>query len=175
VDDVLIPLQACSETGQCRFEEQAKIFDVPSDTPQQETLRKRRTIAGVLQLAIRHPTWNLPGGHPFWFHILSHKTLRLTGPFLLLSLLVSNLLLLGGRGYGLPALGQAGFYLAAVCSPWLGRIPLVGKVCSGAHAFVLLNVSCLMAVLDSLTGRFHGGWERAYAQVSDAGRGESES
>lgn len=175
VDDVLIPLQACSKGGKCLFEEQAKIFDVPSGNPGQETLRKRRTIAGIFQLAVRHPRWNVPGGHPFWFMVLSHKTLRLTGPFLLLTLLVSNLLLAGQEVYGVLALGQGFGYLLAAFSHGLRGIPLLGKISSGAYAFVLLNGCCLMAILDAMTGRFEQGWDQAYAGPAGSESGGADS
>ena len=161
-DDVLIPLQACQSGGDCLFEQDAIIYDIPSATSDQEGLRKRRTIAGIYQILFRHPGWNLPGGHPFWLSILSHKTLRLAGPFLLILIFLSSLSLQCCWMYRLCLFGQIVFYIGAIAAPVLKDLPGIGKLSSAARSFVHLNWICLRALVDTVTGTFSKGWTRAY-------------
>src|SRR6185369_4994012 len=66
LDDVAIPMQAVMQQSRCIFEPQAIAYDVPSQSPRQETIRKRRTIAGNAQLVALRPEWLLPWRNPIW-------------------------------------------------------------------------------------------------------------
>jgi cellulose synthase/poly-beta-1,6-N-acetylglucosamine synthase-like glycosyltransferase len=163
-DDVAIPMQAVARGARCLFEPGALVFDRPSTSAAQESTRKRRTIAGTIQLMGLHPRWLLPGGHPIAFAYLSHKILRLFSPFLLIGLAAGTL----GAARHSPVIAAAGwaqglFYAVALAGWWGGRI---GRRIPGAGIplmFCALNLTTLLAWSDALRGRFQAAWQQAYA------------
>ena len=96
LDDVAIPLLIVLQGRRCVFEEAAIVYDVPSESGKAEEIRKRRTIAGNLQLASHYPALLIPWRNPIWFEFMSHKMVRLLSPFLLIALLASNVWLVSG-------------------------------------------------------------------------------
>lgn len=158
LDDVAIPMLVMSRGYRCVFEADAVVYDRPSQTPAQESLRKRRTIAGNAQLAGLFPRWCVPGGHPAWFRFLSHKVLRLASPFLLLAVLASTLLMPPAGLWVWIMLAQVLFYGCAMAG-WLAQR---GKVRLGLlsipFVFVSLNWVTLAAWLDAVRGRYRVAW-----------------
>jgi cellulose synthase/poly-beta-1,6-N-acetylglucosamine synthase-like glycosyltransferase len=121
LDDVLIPMQAITREYRCIFDCSAKIYDRPAQDPVSEAIRKRRTLAGCVQLLMLHPKWCLPGGHPIWWQYSSHKIARLFSPILLAAALPCSILLVSGHPiYGMILAGQIIFYI-------LGAIGIAGK------------------------------------------------
>lgn len=167
LDDVVIPMQAIEQGARCVLDGTAVAWDAPSQSTAQESIRKRRTIAGAAQLVVNHPRWLLPWRNPIWWEFVSHKLLRLTSPLLLVALLVANVWLLFDAAllpvgvYQLLWCGQAALYVAASVGRWLSRrgrrLPLLGV----AEMFVALNLTTLLALGDALRGRFHAAWRRA--------------
>lgn len=160
LDDVAIPMQAVAQGCRCVFEPGAEVYDVPSATPGKESLRKRRTIAGVAQLMRLYPEWLLPWRNPIWFEYVSHKVLRLVSPVLLAGLIAANVALLGNPWFRGVAVLQAVFYalaLASVVAQKTGRkagflgVPLM---------FVALNVTTALALWDALRGRYNAAWKK---------------
>ena len=90
LDDVAIPMLIVLDGHRCVFEDKAVVFDTPSESGKAEEIRKRRTIAGNIQLVTHYPALLAPWRNPIWFEFMSHKMVRLISPFLLLALLVSN-------------------------------------------------------------------------------------
>ncbi len=167
LDDVVIPMQAVEQGARCLLEPGAIAWDIPSQSTAQESIRKRRTIAGAAQLIVRQPRWLLPWRNPLWWEYVSHKLARLASPLLLVVLLAANALLLAGET-GLPPVvyavllaAQAVLYLAALTGWGLSRrghcAPLVGT----ALMFVALNLTTVLALWDAVRGRFHAAWQRA--------------
>lgn len=112
LDDVLIPMQAVAAGYRCVLEPSAKIYDLPAQDARQEAIRKRRTLAGCVQLLRLHPAWCLPGGHPIWWQFFSHKIARLFSPFFLAgSLLFLIPLITGPIPYRILLAGQILFYM----------------------------------------------------------------
>ena len=99
LDDVAIPLLIVLQGRRCVFEEAAIVYDVPSESGKAEEIRKRRTIAGNLQLASHYPALLIPWRNPIWFEFMSHKMVRLLSPFLLMALLASNVWLVFAGEY----------------------------------------------------------------------------
>lgn len=162
LDDVAIPMQAVVAGARCIFEQGAVVYDKPSATAGQESIRKRRTIAGAAQLVGLYPGWLLPWRNPIWAAYISHKILRLGSPLLLLILLASNVMSLGGPVYYTMAAGQLGFYLAALTGWMLGRKGKRVRLFSIPLMFVTLNVVTLLALIDAVRGRYRVVWKRAY-------------
>jgi biofilm PGA synthesis N-glycosyltransferase PgaC len=161
LDDVVIPMLAVTRGWKCVFERKAIAWDDPSDSLGREAIRKRRTIAGAAQLVVHHPSWLLPWKNPIWLEFVSHKLLRLISPALLLSVAVSNVLLLSQFPYSLLLLGQACFYYSAFAG-WLCQ--KIGRPSSlfGVQAmFITLNATTVAALFDAVRGRFRVTWQRS--------------
>ncbi|MFV0442640.1 MAG: glycosyltransferase family 2 protein [Planctomycetaceae bacterium] len=161
LDDVVIPMQAVEQGFRCVLEEGAIAWDTPSQSTQQEAVRKRRTIAGAAQLIVNQPRWLLPWKNPIWWEFVSHKLLRLTSPVLLLTALASNIALATSLSYQLLLGGQFLFYLAAALAWGLSlrgkKLPLLGTVLM----FVSMNLTTVLALWDACRGRFRATWQRA--------------
>jgi poly-beta-1,6-N-acetyl-D-glucosamine synthase len=164
LDDVVIPMQAVEQGYRCIFDSEAVVFDQPSTSGRAEQIRKRRTIAGNIQLLRLFPRWLHPARNPIWFEFVSHKMLRLFSPLFLVLLALTNALLLAGAAgliwgwLGLTLAGQAVFYaLAAVGfsgaaqSAWFAAPAL----------FVRLNTTTLQAWWDAWRGRYRVAWDRS--------------
>lgn len=163
LDDVAIPMQAVMQGWRCVFDERAAAFDQVSSDISTESVRKRRTIAGNIQLIRLFPGYLLPWRNPIWFQFVSHKVSRLFSPFLLLGLLVSSLWLAPDwRWAESVAYGQAAVYLAALAgSRRSARSGLPGRLAGIARAFVSMNFTTLLAWGDALSGRFEARWQRS--------------
>lgn len=161
LDDVVIPMQAVETRRLCLFEPGAIAWDVPSQSTRQEGIRKRRTIAGCVQLIINQPRWLLPWKNPLWWEFVSHKLSRLVSPLLLAIVLITSLCLRANPVYATLAVAQLVFYTLALLGWWLQRegrkAPLLGPVLM----FVALNVTTLLALWDALCGRYRAAWQRA--------------
>ncbi len=160
LDDVVIPMLAMQQGCRCVFEPAAEVYDAPSASVEQESLRKRRTIAGAAQLIRLFPQWLLPWRNPIWLEYVSHKLLRLASPLLLVGLAGSNLALLERPSMQAFGAVQAAFYGAALVGGLAQRsghravgfgIPLM---------FVALNATTALALWDALRGRFRVAWSK---------------
>jgi cellulose synthase/poly-beta-1,6-N-acetylglucosamine synthase-like glycosyltransferase len=162
-DDVAIPMQAVARGARCLFESGALVFDRPSTSAAQEATRKRRTIAGTIQLLRLYPRWLLPGGHPIGFAYFSHKVLRLFSPFLLMGLAVGTCMAPPGAWWAIAAgWGQALLYATALSGWWGGRAGVRVPGTGVALMFCALNLTTLLAWWDAAHGRFHAAWQQAY-------------
>ena len=149
VDDVLIPMRAVLKGFRCLFEPSAHVFDRPSARFDQEGLRKRRTLAGIWQLARLEPRIFSPLANPIWFQWISHKFLRLLTPFFVISALFSSGIYFWWIFGAILASGGAYFLGKRVQSRLLG---LLG-------AFFGVNLALLRAAWDAWTGRFEVRWK----------------
>lgn len=161
LDDVAIPMGAVAQGARCVFEEDAIVYDEPSGTTEQESVRKRRTIAGNLQLATLQPWLLVPGRNPIWFQFACHKMLRLLSPYLLLAAWFCNVMLHGAALYKVTLAVQGVFYLAALAG-WLAQAAgLRAGPAGAALMFVALNATTMAAWGDALRGRYRVEWERS--------------
>ena len=151
LDDVAIPMSIVRQGFRCIFDEKALVYDRPSSSPEQEAVRKRRTIAGNVQLAVLWPWLLNPVQNTIWFEFLSHKLLRLLSPFLLASMLFSNLLLWEQPVYSVSLAAQALFYALALF-PRLWPVP---------RMFLSLNIVTALAVWDAVMGQYAVKWEKS--------------
>lgn len=161
LDDVLIPLNVMRRGLRCVFARGAYAYDRPSQSAAQEGIRKRRTLAGNLQLAARDPSLLHPFRNPVWFEFFSHKMLRLASPFLLLLMLAASALQ-AAQGGGVRLLAvQIAFYALAGAG-WIAES--TGRHLRGLglpHLFTALNISILQAWVDFFRGRFTAVWDRS--------------
>jgi cellulose synthase/poly-beta-1,6-N-acetylglucosamine synthase-like glycosyltransferase len=161
LDDVAIPLEITAQGFRCLFEPRAIAWDDPSATAGQESIRKRRTIAGAAQLVRLFPQWLLPWRQPLWFEFISHKLLRLTSPMWLTVAWLTNLWLATIPLYTALLILQLCGYLAAAWG-WqrqrMGRRSRLGGPCL---MFVLLNWTTAQALWDAWRSNYRVTWTRA--------------
>ena len=161
LDDVQIPMQAIIQKKRCLFEPGAVIYDVPSKSTKQESIRKRRTIAGAFQLLLMNPSWLLPWKNPIWLQYLSHKVARLVSPLLLAVVAVTNVMLWEFDLYRVILILQMLFYMAALLG-WLSqRFGKRSRLLGPFLMFVSLNITTMFALWDAARGRFRVTWQRS--------------
>lgn len=167
LDDVAIPMQIIARGWRCVFEPEAVVYDEPSQLGRAEDVRKRRTIAGNVQLAMRMPEFLWPTCNPIWFEFISHKMLRLLSPYLLILLLISSGAGLAWFGtkpiwlclFGIATTAQFLFYLLAILGR--GRFGAKWRLATAAGMFVRLNGVTCLAWLDACRRRFRVDWQRS--------------
>lgn len=160
LDDVAIPMQAVVSGYRCLFEPGALVFDTPSKTTRQESIRKRRTIAGAAQLVRLFPQWLIPWRNPLWFEYVSHKLLRLCSPLVMLLAILANLSLLEIPAYRVLLVAQIGFYAAALIG-WCYQLSGRGSRLFGPPLmFVTLNLTTAVALWDALLSKYRVTWQK---------------
>ena len=161
LDDVVIPMQAIEQGYRCLIEPGAIAYDTPSQSTQQESVRKRRTIAGAAQLIINQPRWLLPWKNPIWIEFMSHKIARLCSPALLLLAAGTNIALAGQPLYCLMLTLQFCFYTAAGVGYLFQRQGKKSSLFGLPLMFVSLNTTTAGALWDAVRGRFRATWQRS--------------
>lgn len=161
LDDVAIPMLAMERGGRCIFADEAVCLDDPSATVGQEQIRKRRTIAGNLQLVALFPRWLLPWRNPVWIQFVSHKLLRLLSPLLLTGMLVSSALCTERPLFAALLALQLLAYGLALAGWVCGRIGLRSRMLSVPMVFVALNVTIMQSWADVLRGRLSAAWRKS--------------
>lgn len=159
LDDVVLPMQAVVEGWRCVFESDAVAYDVPVADVRRENIRKRRTIAGCIQLLFRRMRWLLPWVNPIAWSYGSHKILRVLSPWLLIAAAISCILLMGNGLYVWLTGLQGVFYLAGAVA-LLGqrhrwRVPGIGVL----GVFLALQGAILLAWWDWAWGRTRAAWD----------------
>ena len=161
LDDVVIPMQAIELGYRCLIEPGAIAYDTPSQSTQQESVRKRRTIAGAAQLIINQPRWLLPWKNPIWIEFISHKIARLCSPALLLLAAGTNIALAGQPLYCFMLTLQFCFYTAAGVGYLFQQQGKKSSLFGLPLMFVSLNTTTTGALWDALRGRFRATWQRS--------------
>ncbi len=154
LDDFVIPMNVVKRGKRVVFEEGAVAIDRPSGGASREMWRKVRTLSGNWQAFFRMPWLFSPRRNRLFFQFVSHKTLRLVVPFLLLILLFSNVALLDRAVYIGFFAAQVTFYLLALLSTRLKTAAL-----SPVKAFVVLNFVAFLALPIYLSGRQKVTWK----------------
>ena len=169
LDDVAYPMQAVLQGYRCVFEEEAVVFDRPSEQSGQESVRKRRTLAGNVQLLSYFPEFLNPRRNPIWFQFISHKILRLFVPFLaILALCDAGLCLLfePNAVFGLFSrvflVFSSFFAVLCVSGAFFEKKHIKNRFFSLLWMFFVLNRVTFWGVLDGLRGKYRVTWEKAY-------------
>lgn len=161
LDDVAIPMHAALAGLRVVFDGRAQAFDRPADSPQQERLRKVRTLAGNYQLIAQMPALLSPLRNPIWLAFVSHKLLRLIAPFAMMAMFAAGAVLAA------QSIAQAAFFgaqllfyaaaLAVLRWPVLGRL----KLARIASAFVMLNWFAVLGLVQFVLRREGHLWTTA--------------
>lgn len=96
LDDVLVPMRIVMRGKRVIFEPRALAYDQVACCAEMEFKRKVRTLAGNYQLVAEEPALLIPWRNPICVQFISHKIARLLAPYFLLTLFISNGLLLHG-------------------------------------------------------------------------------
>jgi poly-beta-1,6-N-acetyl-D-glucosamine synthase len=161
LDDVLIPLRITARGYRVLFEPRARAYDRAAGSAAEEFTRKVRTIAGNFQLLTREPWLFNPLRNRIWFQTVSHKVLRLMGPFLLAGVLGANLALLQSPFYRLSLVAQVFFYLAALGGYLLRDAHRTIRALIVPYTVCLLNWATAVALFHFLTQQQVAIWETA--------------
>jgi len=161
VDDFVIPLLARQRTG-CRI-----IYDrdavATEETPakiQSEFHRRARIGAGGFQ-SIGLLAGLLSPSHGWVsFTFLSHKILRWTCPFALVTAFVANALLVRHAAFGYLLLGQVFFYAASLIVAPLPARPRVLRYPRVMTMFTMMNAALLVGFFRWLRSGQNAAWKR---------------
>jgi biofilm PGA synthesis N-glycosyltransferase PgaC len=163
-DDAFLALHFLAAGRRVIYEPSAVSVEAPSASAADESLRRRRIIAGRYQLLFSRQTWKGLRGFPL-FALISHKFFRLLLPFFMLLAFVFNLLALLLDGLQTPllalSLAQLLSYGAAISglSPQAKAIrPRMVMVCS----YILRsNIDALQGLAHYLAGQATPLWPKA--------------
>lgn len=164
LDDVYIPMCAIMLGSRCVFEPGAVAYDTPSQNDRDEQIRKRRTLAGSLQLVRLLPGILNPTRNPVWWQFISHKLLRLLSPFAMAGALLANIPLRHHPFFRVTFVAQAIFYAIALIAQLAKTVRIsLPRWTSVPLLFISLQKSILLAWKDFLTGQHKVVWERSSA------------
>lgn len=168
LDDMFVPFKIIEKGYRAIFDPQAKAFDDPAKSPQEEYRRKTRTLFGNFQIFRTFSHLFNPLSSPIAVQLISHKFLRILAPFLMIVVLVLNLFLIHKAFYSVLMLLQILFYFAA----WIGFLikssenPVVKKaekIFYIPYIFCLLNYSVLVGFWRFVLAKQSITWEKARA------------
>jgi cellulose synthase/poly-beta-1,6-N-acetylglucosamine synthase-like glycosyltransferase len=163
VDDFYITMRVFEKGGQAINDLEAVVYEAASHDMGVEFRRKARIAAGSYQNLFTFPHLWLPKWSTLNFAFFSHKVLRWWGPFFMIFILISSLVLAyqGHVFFQLVVIGQAIFYII---------IPILDKLLRslGHHQFILrsltyfitMNMALLKGFFKFLNGIEAGVWER---------------
>ena len=160
LDDVAIPMSIAMRGSRVVFDGGAIAYDHPSVDFSQEHARKVRTLAGVFQLCCLYPALLNPLKNRIWVQFISHKLLRLLGPWLMIALLMLSFIAAAEHFWALLFVAaQMVFYCLAAVGVYRGRIHS-WRIFSVPASFVMLNYAAASALTRFLGGNLRGSWER---------------
>lgn len=166
LDDMYVPLQIIRKGYRAVFDESAKAYDRPADSPREEHRRKIRTLFGNYQIFGLFADLFNPFSSPVAVQIFSHKFLRVIVPFLLILLFIANLALINEPFYRIVLILQIIFYGMAITGALArnqkyGIFKLISKVCYIPYVFCLLNFSALIGFLKFIGAKQEVTWAKA--------------
>ena len=154
LDDLLVPMRIVMRGYRVVFESRALAFDKIEKDYSIEFKRKVRTLAGNYQAIALCTDLIKPLRNMLFLQFISHKVCRLAVPFLLLTLLASNIVLLHGL-FWFALVAQIFLYSLAFTGWTLNKFEIRERVTSAAFTFCLLNYAALIAALKYFKGDNH--------------------
>lgn len=163
LDDVYIPLAITRQGYRSIWEEEAKAYDRPAFTPDEEYRRKVRTLAGNYQIFRMFRDLLVPFKNAIAIPLLSHKLFRVLAPFFMITMLLSNLFIARQAHYAFFLICQVIFYILAI----LGSLTyerrhkrIITRAASVAYMFCLLNFTAIAGLYRFLFGKQNITWEK---------------
>lgn len=162
LDDMWIPMRLRLQRRRLLWAEEAVAWDDAFDDDR-EFGRKVRTLAGNYQLFARMPKLLVPVVNPSWLELVSHKLLRLVGPWALVVCLVTSAA--AARPLSTVAYEPSPVWLMRALA--LGQILVYALAALGARAgrqgivyrtFVVLNVAAVVGLWRWASGKQKVTW-----------------
>ncbi len=166
LDDMFIPLKIVLKKYRAIFDDAAKAYDHPANTPQEEHTRKARTLFGNYQIFSLLPEIFNPWKSPLAIQMFSHKFLRVMMPFFLIGIFIMNLFLIEHPFLRILFVLQIIFYIMAfignLATPArYGILTAVSKICYVPYTFCLLNFSALVGFWRFIRANQDITWKKA--------------
>jgi cellulose synthase/poly-beta-1,6-N-acetylglucosamine synthase-like glycosyltransferase len=160
LDDFVISMQVIKQGHRVVYEPSAVAYENGTPTARQEWRRRVRVAAGAMQSMLRREWPPITRPVELWQYI-SHKALRWMMPWLLLTLLVSNVLLAPTHWfYQWTLAGQGVVYLSAIAGLVSLRFRLT-RVGGITFYFVMSNVAMAVGLLKGIVNRQPVMWQQA--------------
>ncbi|MCA9742669.1 glycosyltransferase family 2 protein [candidate division KSB1 bacterium] len=161
MDDFLIPLKIVMRGYDVVYEKDAVVWEHTSPSLQSEFARKARIGAANFN-GIREILPLLSPRRGFVaFGLWSHKLIRWLVPFLLISILASNILLLGSTFYNITFGLQALFYALALLGWKAEKLRTKLSVLVYPYYFLVVNSALLVGFFRFLTKSQQAAWVRS--------------
>lgn len=165
IDDVVIPMQVCMQGYHVKFAGDAHAYDVAPSDSNREWFRKVRTLAGNWQLMSIRPNFFNPMKNPVWLQFMSHKIMRLSLPFCLLTVLLSSYLIVEPQFYSTVFMLQCLVYAIGGASFFSERIRQL-RIPGLIYFFCILNAAIVVGFFRLASGKKEGLWTFAYKSGS---------
>lgn len=167
LDDVAIPMAAAVKGWRIGFETGAIAYDHPSTDAAQEKIRKVRTLAGNFQLVAMYRHLMSPLSNPLWWRFVSHKLLRLLGPFALLTAFAAHSVLAFQQG-GLYMVSWWAHLAAYVLTGLALQFPVLQRAMPVklAVTFAHLNIFVIQGMMSFMRTQQSHLWERSSSPVN---------
>ena len=162
LDDMWIPMRLRLQRRRLLWAEDAVAWDDAFDD-EREFGRKVRTLAGNYQLFARMPKLLVPVANPSWLEVVSHKLLRLVGPWALVVCLIASAA--AAQPFATVAYEPSPVWLMRALA--LGQILVYALAALGARAgrqgtvyrtFVVLNVAAVVGLWRWVRGKQKVTW-----------------
>ena len=158
IEDFLVPMNARVQGFRVIYDPEAVASEFAAATVAEEFTRRVRLAVGSFH-ALRD-FLHVPLRGFTMFAFVSHKLLRWLVPFFLITILVSNALLINRSYYGVLLVGQVSFYLWASLG-YLFRKRMQGVRFALVGYFLLaMNLAFLVGFFRNLAGRQEVTWQR---------------
>ncbi|HBO44160.1 MAG TPA: glycosyl transferase [Planctomycetaceae bacterium] len=156
LDDVYWPLRVIMQGYRVIHDSNAKAFDRLPDKACDEFRRKVRTLSGNFQLMALLPSVLLPWKNRVWWQFVSHKTMRLAVPWLLIAALVTCVLIPHGFYQFLFWIQLTGYGVLGVTMA--SGLAARSRAISAVASFALLNVAAWFAFWMWISGNANRSW-----------------
>jgi cellulose synthase/poly-beta-1,6-N-acetylglucosamine synthase-like glycosyltransferase len=160
INDLVLPLKVVKQGRRVVLLERLTCMEAPAVDESGEFRRQVRITNRTLRALFRHAEFMNVIKYPlFSFEVVSHKLLKLSAPFFMLSLLPLNILLLDqGRGYYALLFGQIGCYVLCLIRLMRGRDGKKHALFGFMYHFIMVNVSILVGWIKFLSGKKSVTW-----------------
>jgi len=159
LDDVFIPLKIIEQGFRVIFDTEAIAYDKMVFSSKEEYVRKVRTLAGNFQIFSRCKSLFDPFKSKIAWQLFSHKFLRAFMFFFLITLFVTNTVLIGSYPYNLIFFLQIIFYLLAFMGWGVEKLGRKGGLLSFPYIFCILNLAALKGFLKFVFGKQKVTWK----------------
>ena len=160
VEDFVISIKILERGSKVMYEPEAIAFEETSRSISEERIRKTRIGAGDYQaLLLTLPMLNIFKGFPS-FAYWSHKVIRWLVPFLLISLLILNILLIKERFYQYLFILQSIFYIGGLIGYLFSKNGFQFRLFYLLYYFIAMHWSLLIGFLKFMMGTQKVTWEK---------------